>query len=243
MFFRLLPLLLLVIGLSAAAEDKRPIRLLVITGSHDFDPRFYSLFEGHPDIQWDKKTHGGDPCSAFTEDFAKIYDAVLLYDFESKISEAQKRAFESAFGGGRGLIVLHHALCSHPDWPKFREIAGGQFLFEARDGLPQSTYKGNVEMRYEVVDPAHPATEGVGPIRVVEEPYKHVYRPDDAVPLLRADHPESDAVVAWATTYGESRVVAIEPGHGGDIFVLEEYRKLLAQSIRWVAGRTGRGSE
>lgn len=235
----LLPLLAALAAGSLTTGAEEPIRLLVITGSHPFDARFYSLFEGHEDIQWDKKTQAGDPCRAYTEGFADGYDAVLLYDFEMAITDAQKKAFEAAFGEGRGLIVLHHALCSHPGWPKFREIAGGQFLFEARDGLPQSTYKGNVTMTYEPADPDHPATRGVAPIQVVEEPYKFVYRPDSAVPLLKADNEHSDAVVAWATQYKESRVAAIEPGHGGDIFEHPEYRKFIAQTIRWVARRTG----
>ena len=239
----LVMLMVLFAGAIAARAEEKPIRLLVITGSHDFDPRFYSLFEGHADILWDKKTQKGDPCRAYTEDFAEGYDAVLLYDFEMAITEEQKEAFEAAFGGGRGLIVLHHALCSHPGWPKFREIAGGQFLFEARDGLPQSTYKGNVEVTYTPAEGAHPATEGVGPFTVIEEPYKFVYRPDDAVPLLMADSPDSDAVAAWATQYKASRVAAIEPGHGGQIFEDPEYKKFLAQTIRWVAGRTEKADE
>lgn len=225
------------IAAPVVTEDA-PIRLLVITGSHPFDSRFYGLFEGYEDIQWDKKTQAGDPCRAFSPGFTEGYDAVLLYDFEMAISDEQKQAFEEAFGGGRGLIVLHHALCSHPDWPKFREIAGGQFLFQARDGLPASTYKGGVEVTYTPVDSDHPATRGVNAFQAIEEPYKFVYRPDDAVPLLKADNPDSDEVVAWATQYKASRVAAIEPGHGGQIFENPEYRKFIAQTIRWVAGRT-----
>lgn len=239
--FNLLAAALLVV-LATGAEGE-PIRLLVVTGSHPFDPRFYGLFEGHEDIQWDKKTQAGDPSRAYTDDFAEGYDAVLLYDFEMAITDEQKAAFEKAFGDGRGLIVLHHALCSHPGWPKFREIAGGQFLFEARDGLPQSTYKGNVEVTYTPVDSGHPATQGVAPFTVIEEPYKFVYRPDDAKPLLKADSPDSDEVVAWATQYKESRVAAIEPGHGWQIFEEPEYKKFLAQTIRWVAGRTEETAE
>lgn len=234
---------LLIVLSAAAVAEEGPIRLLVITGSHGFDARFYGLFEGHPDIQWDKKTQVGDPCRAYSPDFAEGYDAILLYDFEMAITEEQKNAFEKAFGEGRGLIVLHHALCSHPGWPKYREIAGGQFLFEAQADLPQSTYKGDQQITYEPVDPNHPITKGIVPFNVVEEPYKFVFRPENAVPLLKANHPESDEVVAWSTQYQKSRVVAIEPGHGGDIFDHPEYRKLIAQTIRWVAGRTGKASE
>lgn len=228
-----IPVLLLV-ALPAFAD---PIRLLVITGSHGFDPRFYSLFEGHKDIEWDKKTQTSKPCAVYAQDFARDYDVVLLYDFERAISEEEKNAFESSFGAGRGLIVLHHALCSHPDWPKFREIAGGQFFFEEKYGHPKSGFTGGVSMKYAPADSAHPITQGISAFEMVEEPYKQVYRAEGATPLLTSPNPESDEVVAWTTQYKDSRVVAVVPGHGGDIFVDPNYRRFMAQAIRWAAGR------
>lgn len=173
---RLLIALVLSLVTLAAWGEASPIRLLVITGSHGFDPKFYAMFEGHPDIEWDKKTQSSKPCAAFTKGFAEGYDAVLLYDFEMTISDEQKKAFEEAFGEGRGLVVLHHALCSHPNWSKFREIAGGQFFFEPRGGLPKSEYTHGVTMTYKPASPEHPATRGVEAFQVVEEPYKHVFR-------------------------------------------------------------------
>ncbi|MDZ4860208.1 MAG: ThuA domain-containing protein [Candidatus Hydrogenedentes bacterium] len=223
-------------GLFACA-DESPIRLLVITGSHGFDPRFYGLFEGLNEIEWDKKTQTNKPCAAYTREFAKEYDVVLLYDFEMNISEEQKIEFANAFGKGRGLIVLHHALCNHPAWPKYREIAGGQFFFEPRDGHRKSEYTPNVEMTYRPADPNHPITQGVQEIRVVEEPYKYVYRPDTAIPILVSSNGESDDIVAWTTQYKDSRVVVIAPGHGGEIFADENYKRFIAQAIRWAAKR------
>lgn len=227
----------LILMTNFASAESVPVRLLVITGSHGFDPRFYALFEGYKDIEWDKKTQTSRPCAAFSKDFAKDYDVVLLYDFESKISDEQKAEFESAFGAGRGLVVLHHALCSHPGWSKYREVASGQFFFEAKDGFAKSDYTPNVEMTYKPANPNHPITRDVQEFRVIEEPYKHVYRPEGVTPILLSSNEKSDDVVAWTSQYKESRVVTIVPGHGGDIFVDENYRRLIANAIRWAAKR------
>ena len=124
-------------------------------------------------------------------------------------------------------------ICSRPD-------ASG---IHSCNTLPQSTYKGNVEVSYEPANPDHPATAGVAPFTVIEEPYKFVFRPENAEPLLKANSPDSDEVVAWSTQYNQSRVAAIEPGHGWQIFENPEYKKFLAQTIRWVAGRTGKEGE
>jgi len=226
-------------GADAEADAKPapppPVRLLVITGSHGFDSRFYGLFE-QPGIEWDKKTQTSKPCAAFTPGFADGYDAVLLYDFEFTITQEQRDALTSAFGGGRGLIVLHHALCSHQTyWPEWRDMIGGGFFFMPKDGRPASTFTGGINTTYEVADPEHPVTQGIPSFTVVEEPYKNVYIAPDAIPLLKSSTPESDPVVAWTRNHGESRIVCIVPGHGGDIFVDEHYKKFLAQAIRWVA--------
>lgn len=226
-----------------AIAQQAPIRLLVITGGHPFDPRFYALFEGHENIEWDKKTQTSQPCAAYTPGFAEGYDVVLLYDFVFKISVEQKAAFESAFGGGRGLVVLHHALCSHPEWPKYREMVGGQFLFATRDGLAKSIFTGGISMTYTAADPAHPITLGLEPIKVIEEPYKYVYMAPDNKPILVSENEESDRIVAWTRDYNKSRVVCIVPGHGGDIFVDANYRKFMAQAITWAAGRETAGKE
>ncbi len=229
--------LALTLAVAAAAPAEDPIRLLVITGSHPYDVRFFSLFEGHSDIEWDKKTQSSKPCAAYSEGFAEGYDVVLLYDFEMSITDEQKDAFVNAFGGGRGLVVLHHAICSHPGWPKFREIAGGQFFFEEKDGHRKSEFTGGVQMTYKPAEGNHPITKGIAPFQVIEEPYKFVFQVDGAKPVLESDNEESDSVVAWTRTYKDSRVATIMPGHGWQIFEDPSYRRFIAQSIRWAAGR------
>lgn len=218
-------------------NDTKPVRVLLVTGSHPFDPRLYGLFDGHPDIEWDKKSHGSAPCRVFAAGFADDYDVVVLHDFEFAISEDQKAAFLAAFGDGRGLVVWHHALCSHPEWPAYRELAGGQFFFEPRDGHPASEYFPDVLTRYETAGLAHPASQGVGPFEAVEEPYRKVWMAEGAEPMLLSSTPESDRVVAWSTRHGASRIAAVVPGHGWTIFEDPGFRRFMAQTLRWAAGR------
>jgi hypothetical protein len=220
-----------------SANAEQPIRVLLITGSHPFDARLYATFEGHDDIVWDKISQLPDPCRAFDPGFAAGYDAVVLYDFEQAITDEQKRSFLDVFSDGPGLFVWHHALCSHANWPGYRELTGGQFLFEPVDGIPASSYTGNVKVKYEPADSGHPITQGLEPFEAVEEPYKDVWQAEGCTPLLTSPNPESDRVVAWAKEDGKSRVVCAVPGHGGDIFVMPEFRQFMAQSLRWLAGR------
>lgn len=222
-------------AVAGAAEP--PIRVLLITGSHGFDPRLYAVLEGHKDIVWDKQTQLPDPCRAYEPQFAEDYDVVVLYDFEQQIDDTQKQAFLDAFGEGRGLFVWHHALCSHVAWPAYREMIGGQYFFAPEGDKPASSYIHDVSMTYEPAASGHPILEGLAAYTAVEEPYKDVWQAEGSTPLLTSPNPESDRVVAWAKTYKDSRIVCAVPGHGGDIFVMPEFRQFMAQSIRWLAHR------
>ena len=44
-------------------------------------------------------------------------------------------------------------------------------------------------------------------------------------------------MVAWTRKHGESRVVGIQPGHGGDIFVDPDYQRFIRQAVFWAAKR------
>jgi len=189
-------LLASVVAAPAGTADAPPIRVLFITGSHGFDSRIYSVFDGAKDIVWDKQTQLPDPCHVYKPGFADGYDVVVLYDFEQQITEAQKAGFLDAFGEGRGLLVWHHALCSHAKWPEYRAVTGGQYLFEPEGDHPASSYLHDVEMTYRPADSGHPIVQGLESFTVVDEPYKHVWRAEGTTPLLTASHPESDDVVA-----------------------------------------------
>ena len=231
-------ILAVLIGCSAIADAAEPpIRVLLITGSHGFDARLYSVLEGHKDIVWDKQTQLPDPCRVYEPGFADDYNVVLLYDFEQQITDAQKQTLLDAFGDGRGLFVWHHALCSHAAWPAYREMTGGQYYSAPTDGAPASSYLHDVTMTYEPAGSGHPIEQGLVAFTAVDEPYKDVWQAEGSTPLLTSPNPESDRVVAWAKTYKQTRIVCAVPGHGGDIFVMPEFRQFMAQSLRWLAGR------
>jgi hypothetical protein len=56
-------------------------------------------------------------------------------------------------------------------------------------------------------------------------------------PLITTTHPKSGKPLGWAHTYGKSRVVYFQLGHGPEAFNDQNYRKLLSQGIHWTAKR------
>lgn len=217
----------------AAAASRKTLRLLVVTGGHDYPTSFYALFEGHPDLTWDHATSAEE---AYRRDLRPHYDVLVLYDMPKDLSPAGRANLQAFAESGKGIVVLHHALASYPGWAWYEQLVGARYLEAPAGGRPASTYQHDVDF---TLTPAreHPVVAGLGPMRLHDETYKGVWHDDRVLPLLTADHPTSDRVVAWVSPYARSRVVAIQPGHGAEAHRDPAYRRLLRQAIVWAAGR------
>lgn len=221
----------------AGAVRPRPdaLRLLVVTGGHDYPTSFYTLFEGRPEWSW---THAVSTEEAFAQDAIGRYDVVVFYDMPHTLG-AEGRARLRAFAeSSKGIVALHHTIASHPDWPFWEELLGGRYL-ETDDGAwKKSTYRHDVAL---CVKPAgaHPIVDPVGPLQLVDETYKGMRISPKVVPLLEIAHPDGDRLVGWVSPYPSSRVVYLQLGHGEPAHRSAAYRDLVRNAVLWSAGRLG----
>ena len=95
----------------------------------------------------------------------------------------------------------------------------------------------DVDIPVVIVATNHPVTRGVSDFMLHDEIYWGYRVRADVKPLITTTHPKSGKPLAWTCTRGKSRVVFLQLGHGKPAFENGNYRKLLAQSIRWTAGR------
>jgi hypothetical protein len=220
---------------TAAATGKiQRLRLMVVTGGHDYPTTFYTLFEGVEDFRWD---HAVSNHEAFRSDLRAKYDVLVLYDLSSEITEAEKTNLRNFVEDGKGLVVLHHAIADYPSWEWwYKEVVGGKFFVKAEGNTPASTYKHDEEL---IVQPvvSHPITARVGPLHLWDETYKGMWISPDVKVLLRTDNASSDGPVAWVSPYAKSRVVYIQLGHGEKTHLHSGYQNLVRDAIRWSAGR------
>lgn len=229
-----------VVTLPAEIElSRRPapgaIRGLLITGGHDHEASFYSLFEGYDDLDWlavDVST------TAFRNDLRGTYDVIIMYDFTREMDETCKQNLRNFIEGGKGVVVLHHALLNYQAWPWWsEEVVGGRYRLAPEGKSPSSAVKDGQQI---FVTPRgdHPVTSGVEPFQIRDEAYKRMWFSDRIQPLLTTDHPASDSVLAWVGPCRTSRVVAIQLGHGHTAFGHPAYRALVHNAIQWAAGKT-----
>jgi type 1 glutamine amidotransferase len=217
----------------AAKPPADALRLLVVTGGHDYPTSFYTVFEGRPEWRW---SHAASNEEAFAREIVSRFDVLVLYDFSQELGEEGKGHLRAFAEAGKGIVVLHHALCDYQDWPWFEELVGGRYLASDQGDWKASTYRHDVEL---LVKPSgsHPIVDPVGPLQLVDETYKGMRISPKVTPLLEIDHPDGDRYVAWVSPYGPSRVVAVQLGHDEHAHRSVAYRELVRRAILWSARR------
>lgn len=221
--------LLTVACLGAAAADK--LNVLLVTGGHGFDHEpFLKVFRDNPAINVTEVAHQKN-ADAFDRADLPQYQVVVLYDMPKSITPAQQEKLQSLFRRGTGLVVLHHALCSYPQWPDYERIIGGRYP----EADPAVGYQHDVQVPVVVQAKDHPITAGVADFTIHDEIYWGFRVGKDVTPLLTTPHAKSGKTLAWTRTEGQSRVVYLQLGHGPEAYAHPAFRKLVAQSIAWAA--------
>jgi hypothetical protein len=236
---RLMSALLTLAVATAVAAAPEPdiagqLRVLVVTGGHDYPTSFYTVFENPGAFRWD---HAASNHEAFRADLRSRYDVLVLYDSSGEISQAEKKNLAEFAKGGKGIVVMHHALTDYPDWEWWwRDVVGGRYLLKPEGGKPASTYLHDVDLKIEPVG-EHPMLAGIGPFELQDETYKGLWISPQAQLILKTDHPTSDGPVAWISPFQASRVVVIQLGHGEPAHRHPAFRRLVHNAILWTGAR------
>jgi type 1 glutamine amidotransferase len=232
-------LLLISASLSAINPSSKPIRVLVITGGHDYkEAQFNQMFESlAPGISY-KVVKLPGAFDMFLPEKRNEYDVLVFYHMWQKITDEQEKVFSDCIKKGKPLVVLHHSICAFDDWPEYWNMIGGKYFhkettFNGKVYQPCS-YIHDTHFNVKIAGTKHPVTAGINDFPIFDETYKGYYVAEDVTPLLLTDEPSSTPVIGWAKKYGKSKIVVLQSGHDVPTFENENFRKLLKQSIEWV---------
>jgi len=218
---------------SPSSHAHKKINVLVLTGGHGFKAEpFFKMFQDNPEITFtaDKQVKAAE---GYDRPDLYNFDVVVLYDAPSNITDDERARFLGLFDRGIGVVVLHHAYLAYPTWPEYERIAGGSYVYtqgQIDHGLKSSNYKGNVDIPVTVVA-KHPVTAGLHDFVLHDELYWDMHMLTNSTPLLKT----GDEWLAWYRSEKNSRVVGTILGHG--CYDDPNFRKLLANCIRWAAKR------
>lgn len=233
-------LLLAVLYFSAGNLQSKPIRLMVITGGHDYqEEQFNRMFESLGKKFTYRVVSLPEAFSVFKPENRAGYDVLVFYHMWQDITGEDKKNLSECISEGKPLVVLHHSICGFDDWPEYINIIGGKYLMKPavidRVEYNASTYKHDVRINVQVVNPGHSVTRGIKDFEIIDETYNGLYIHPTSLPLLTTNEPTSSPVIAWTKKYGKSQVVTLQGGHDRQAFENPNFRRLLKQSILWVS--------
>ena len=207
------------------------ISAAVITGGHAFDvPGFHALFRSLPGVD-SYIQH----MENFASDVGKVrdrYDVLVFYNMPREDPEGRvKGALEALGTTGQGVLLLHHGILSHREWPFWDELVG------ITDRMADFEFQHGVRLRVDVADAEHPITQGLEPWDMVDETYLMNEPGEGCQVLLTVDHPKSMSAIAWTRSFRDCRVFCLQSGHDNETYVDPSFRTVLSRGIQWCARR------
>lgn len=216
--------------------EAQPVKVMLVTGGHSFDTiQFLQLFN---DLKGVEYKHFEQPVANKTvgAGLAGYFDVLVFYDMWQPISEEEKKAYIELTKKGKSFLFLHHSLVSYQNWSEFEKIVGGKYI-EKGPGIPeteQSTYEHDVWVHIQAVQ-NHPVTRGFDGLRFFDEVYGNFRVSDGVIPLITTNHPKSNEIIGWENRYNSSKIIYLQPGHDYRTFESEDFKKLLLQTINYLA--------
>jgi hypothetical protein len=232
-------LLLLCFVLLASFGSARGIKVLVVTGGHDFDrTSFFEMFDSMKRIEWTEAIQP-EANQMMVDGRIEDFHVIVFYDMFQEISDEEQAAFLDLLAKGKPMLFMHHALVSYQNWDKFKFIVGGKYYDKEKfDGVPEkgySTYLHDTEVPVQIIPDKHPVTKGLSDFTLFDEVYGNTEVLPTVHPLLGTDHPQSSGIIGWENECVSSRIIYLQPGHGKESFQDKNFRKLLQQSILYLS--------
>lgn len=214
----------------------QPVQVMLITGGHAYDTiHFLQLFDALDGIEY-QEFEQPIANKTIANGLAENFDVLVFYDMWQDISDQEKSAYIELTKKGIPFLFLHHSLVSYQKWKEFEKIVGGKYIEKAAN-IPKSdlsTYDEDVWV-YAKVLRNHPATRGFSSFRFFDEVYGNIRISENITPLLSCTHPKSSEIIGWENVYNASKIIYLQPGHDARTYDSEDYRKLIQQTIKYLA--------
>lgn len=205
-------------------------KIAVVTGGHPFDvPAFRDLFQSMTRIE--AYIQHMEDWVADAARIRSLYDAVVFYHmYRQTPDDVTRLALEGIGKSDKGVVVLHHALLSWPDWDLWTDVTGLPHRAELK-------YAPDQTVETQIAQSDHPITEKLAPWHMVDETYQTPEPNEDSTVLLTTDHPKSMRALAWTRTVGNARVFCYASGHDERAWREPGFRHALLEGILWSTGK------
>jgi putative membrane-bound dehydrogenase-like protein len=154
------------------------------------------------------------------------YDALAIFRDSGDLPAKEEPALLEYVEGGKGLVAIHCASHCFRNSDKYTALVGGRFLRH-----------GTGVFRARIIDAQHPAMRGLSSFESWDETYVHNQLADDLRVLMVREEKGGYEPYTWIRQQGKGRVFYTALGHDERTWKKDGFQKLIAQGIRWAAGR------
>jgi type 1 glutamine amidotransferase len=149
------------------------------------------------------------------------------------LSAEQRDAITGHVRAGRGILGLHAAALCFDDWPEWRSLLGGRWVWGRSYHPPHGPVAAQMSRT------AHPITASLPDFTIADEVYSDLDLAPDVVPLatLRAGAEGAAQPGLWARQVAQGRVVYDALGHDRASIEHEVHRRIICRGALWALGR------
>jgi type 1 glutamine amidotransferase len=122
------------------------------------------------------------------------------------------------------LVTVHAGTSRYEKLNLMNDLIGGAF----------TRHPDPCEVRIEPRN-GHPLTAGVSAFTVKDEHYFMQMDAKDADVFLHSHSVHGVQPAGWSRAVGAGRICVLTPGHNLEVWLHPEFRKLLANALRWAA--------
>ena len=214
------------------------IRCAVITGYHGYDViGFGELFASLPGV--DAYIQALDVFLSSPDWNREAYDCLLFYFMPKhsvddpgarKTMDRLAATMEKHAVGGKGIVVLHHAILSYQDWDLWTDLTGladrGSF-----------GYFDDQHLRLDIAQKDHPIVKSIGSWEMQDETYTLSEPTDGSNAIITTEFDPSMKTIAWTRSFRGAPVFCFESGHDAASWMDHNFREVLRRGILWSAGK------
>jgi uncharacterized protein len=180
------------------------------------------------------------PAAALVPEKLTHYDGLVIYGNHSAITPEQEKALLAFVEGGKGVVAIHSAAQMFPTSERYVSLIGAHLTGEgaqSKEESAPSTSEAGAEFTAEIVQPSHPALQGV----------KAFATRDEAITLTKENATDRTVLMqrgttpwTWVRTQGKGRVFYTAYGHDQRTWSNPGFHTLIERSVIWAVPEPAR---
>lgn len=218
------------------------LRVQFTTGGHTVPIPCYAMFASDLFRDCETSVYPRPNSFATLKDLSKAPDVLVLYDYiTTEWDASDKAAIQKYLDAGKGIVILHHAICANQEWPWwYEEATGGVLVQIGIAGKHQSRLK---QFPTQVMTPVgdHPIVGNLKPfVFPRDEVFVDMWVSPKVTPLLKSSDPDlgNNNVIAWiGPNPDKRRIVFYQSGHTPWACASPTYQEIVHRMIQWAGHR------